>query len=87
MRRRLSSVHETGEIPKLEQPVKQANASADGVKNESSAPSYPRICSHNQEQIPQISDDLSEKTSGKSSSRRVSERAQFGVVWHQFDTV
>ncbi len=26
-----SSVHDTGEMPKLEQPVKQANASADGV--------------------------------------------------------
>jgi hypothetical protein len=34
-----SSVHETGKMPKLEQPVKQANASADAAKSESSAPS------------------------------------------------
>jgi hypothetical protein len=74
-------------MPKLEQPVKQANASADGAKSESSAPSYLRICSHYQEHIPQISDDLPEKKSGKSSSGRVSELAQFGVVWHQFGAI
>ena len=52
-------------MPKLEQPVKQANASADGAESESSAPSYLRICSHYQEHIPQISERSSREEIGE----------------------